>query len=144
MLSFWRDCTGQSHFVVPCRENNRGSSLGHELGRIERKKHSVMGSQGGKGQFPLKGLWARNSLQQHTGLLQQRPEVSWAQVMTLWLTLIHTDPASCGSLQQPLDPSVIRLMAQLVTESILLTLTPEIITGGSSLAHSCSLPTMAP
>lgn len=111
MLSPWRDCTGQSHFVVPCRENNRCGSLGHELGRTERKKHSVMRIQGGKGQFPLKGLWARNSLQQHTGLLQQRPEVSWAQVMTLWLTLIHTDPGSCGSLQQPLDLSLIWLMA---------------------------------
>lgn len=58
MLSPWRDWTGQSHFVVPCREKTRGSSLGHELGRIERKKHSVMGIQGRKGQCPLKGLWA--------------------------------------------------------------------------------------
>lgn len=101
---------------VSCRENHRGSSLGHKVGRIEREKHSVMGIQGGKGQCPLKGLWARNGLDQYTGLLQQRPEASWAQVMTLWLTLIHTDPASCGSLQQPLDPSLIWLMAQLVTD----------------------------
>lgn len=116
MLSPWRGWAEQSHLIVLCRENNKGSSLVHKLGRIERKKYSVMGIQGWKGQCPLKGLWARNSWHKHTGLLQQRPEASWVQVMTWWLTLIRNDPDSCGSLQHPLDPTLIWFMAQLVTD----------------------------
>lgn len=56
-------------------------------------------------------------------------------MMTLWLTPIHTNPANCRSSQQLLDPSLLQLVAQYhVTESILFSLIPVIISGSSLLS----------
>jgi len=71
----------------------------------------------------------------HWASLAERPGLSWALTMTWWLTPVHTSPAGCRSSQQPLDPSLLQLVAwHRVTESILLSLTPAIISGSSLLS----------